>query len=451
VVRGEMIGVVRRRFLCGSALLGLLMVIQAGSVGAQIPDPTLTTEPPPIDAVEGPGGPDQSPPEPSPEPTPEPPPTVDVPPADEPPPEVNTAPQETTPEAAAADPATGGVVETIADAGGGGGTEAGNVGTVEAPNLAQTVEEAGAALGSEDSVAAVEESVVRENPELGQAIAEVASEVGETIQAGTAPEVVPGDAATAAREGGGKTLSRAGTTQALKSWAESGGAILSSLGGIFGLAQPQFAILVDAMNDADGDGNFTDAEIAPIPSADVRFEVLVSNIGSTNFEIAGVSHTYTTANGPVQVQVCEKLTGLALLAGESVPCTFSLAEYAPARGQSVMSTITAAAFEINGPQRGASDSDTSTVDTLLEDEVLAVAVSRKPGVLAFTGMDAAGLIVLALTLLASGAALTHLSRRRRLRLEPEVPVNPWLQVELMRWRGGNGQSSASASSERIRP
>jgi hypothetical protein len=439
----------RRRLMSGAALLGLVMVIQAGSVGAQIPDPVQTPELPPIDAVEGPGGPDQSPPDPTPEPPPDPAPTVDPPPAEEPPPEVDPVPQETTPEVVA-DPTPGGVVETVGEAGGGGGTEAGNEATVEAPNLAQTVEEAGAALGSEEPVAATEESTVRDNPELAQVIAEVAAEIGETIEVASVVEVAPGEAATAAREGGGKTLSRAGTTQALRIWAESGGAVLSSLGDIFGLAQPQFAILVDAMNDADGDGEFTDAEIAPAPGADVRFRVLVSNIGSTSFEIAGVSHTYSTADGPVQVRVCEGLTGLALVAGDSVPCTFSLAEYAPAKGKSVMNTITAAAFEISGPNRGASDSDTSTVDTLVEGEVLAVAVSRRPGVLAFTGMDAAALIVLALTLLAGGAALTYLGRVRRLRREPEViPVNPWLQVELMRWRGGNGQSAASVFPENI--
>jgi hypothetical protein len=80
------------------------------------------------------------------------------------------------------------------------------------------------------------------------------------------------------------------------------------------------------------------------------------------------------------------------------------------------------------------------VDTLLADEVLAVAVSREPGVLAFTGMDAAGLIVLALTLLASGAALTHLSRIRRLREPAVIGADRWLELELLRWWDSNGQS-----------
>jgi hypothetical protein len=195
------------------------------------------------------------------------------------------------------------------------------------------------------------------------------------------------------------------------------------------------------MNDADGDGSFSDVEIAPIPSGDVSFQALISNIGSTNFEIAGVNHSYAAADGRVQVGICEKLVGLVLLAGESVPCTFSLADYAPARGESVVNTITAAAFEIGSPKRGASDSDISTVDTLLADEVLAVAVSKEPGVLAFTGMDAVGLIILAITLLASGAALTQLGRMRRLRQQRAViGADPWLELELLRWWDSNGQS-----------
>jgi hypothetical protein len=433
-----MVRVVRRRFFSKALLASFLFVIQAAAVGAQIPDPTQSIDPTlqPIDAVEGPGGPDQGP-------TPEPvqTPVEEVPPPVEPSPDVNIAPPETTQEPApATDPATGAVGETTVGAGGTGGTDTGVDTTGEAPSLAETVEDAGTALGAPEATTPVGESVAQESPKLVEAIADVVAVVEGTAQEAAGPEIVPGDSATADREGGGKTLSKAGTTEALKMWAESGGSILSSLGGIFGSAQPSFAILVDAMNDADGDGSFSDVEIAPTPNADVRFRALISNIGSTNFEIAGVNHSYSAATGRVQVNVCEKLVGLVLLAGDSVPCTFSLAEYAPSRGGSVVNTITAAAFEIGSPNRGASDGDISTVDTLLADEVLAVAVSREPGVLAFTGMDAAGLVVLALTLLAGGAALTYLGRVRRLQEPAVVVADPWLENELVRWWDSNGQS-----------
>lgn len=416
----------RRRFLFNSLLVCLFLAMQVGGVSAQILDPVQSPDPTPYQAPT---------PEPSPVPEPTPEPVVEVTPTAEPSPEVINAPQEKTQDPAPTDLANGGTGETTA------GNDPGSGSTSESPSLAETVEEAGTALGSQGGIASVGESVAKENPNLVQAIADVVSKVESTIGEAGAPEVVPGDSATAVREGGTTSLSQARTTTAIKTWAERGGGILSSLGGIFGSAQPSFAILVDAMNDADGDGSFSDAEIAPAPNSDVRFRALISNIGSTTFQIAGVNHSYPAAEGRVQVSVCENLVGLVLLAGDSVPCTFSLTEYAPSRGGSMVNTITAAAFEISGPKRGASDSDTSTVDTLLGDEVLAVAVSREPGVLAFTGMDAVGLSVLALTLLASGAALTHLARLRRLRQTPAViTVDPWLELELLRWWDSNGRT-----------
>lgn len=434
---------VRFRRVPGIAVLSLVFAMQAASVGAQTVDVPQTTDPTPqpIDAVEGPGGPDQSPIElvlvPEPVPTP----VETAPPPVEPSPEVVTAPPETTQEPAPpADLATGGVVEQPPADVGGAGADPGTT-TTEAPSLAQTVEEAGTALGSQDPAASVGESLLQEAPKLAEAIAAVVSEVEASFEESEEAEIAPGDsAATADREGGGTSLSKARTTRAIEKWVAEGGSLLSSATGIFGSAQPSFAILVDAMNDADGDGEFGDVEIAPAPNTDVRFRALISNIGSTSFEIAGVNHAYAAPEGKVQVAVCPKLVGLVLLAGDSVPCTFSLAEYAPSRGESVVNTVTAAAFEIGSSKRGASDSDTSTVDTLLSDEVLAVAVSREPGVLAFTGMDAAGLIVLALTLLASGAALTHLSRIRRLREPAVIGADRWLELELLRWWDSNGQS-----------
>jgi hypothetical protein len=425
----------------------ILFAIQGGGVGAQVLDPAQPIDPTqPIDAVDA-----EVTPEPQPEPTPE----ETAPPPIEPSPEPEPAPQETVQEPAPApDPVTGGTGETTTDTGntggaadpGGtdatGGTEPAVDTSVEAPSLAETVEEAGTALGGPDPIAAVGESLAEVNPKLVEAIAEVVAVVEGDFQEPTGIDVAPGVSATEDREAGPRTLSKAGTTAAIETLTEIGGSILSSLGGIFGSSQPSFAILVDATNDADGDGTFNDVEIAPLPSGDVSFQALISNIGSTNFEIAGVNHAYAGADGRVQVGVCEKLVGVVLQAGESFPCTFSLAAYAPARGESVVNTITASAFEIGAPKRGASDSDISTVDTLLGDEVLAAAVSsREPGVLAFTGMDAVGLVILAFTLLASGAALIQLARVRRLRHRRAV-IGPdaWLELELLRWWNSNGQS-----------
>lgn len=435
----------RHRFLLKALLVGSLIALQAGGVAAQIPDPVPTTDPSPLplDAVEGPGGPDQAPtPEPPPpETTPQvPPPVEEVPPTAETPPEVVTAPEQPQVELPLPSEVVEAVVEEInkeagvAEGTGPTSTEGGTSvpgAVAETPSVIGTIDAAAPPALNQEPSTSIEASVAQENPELVSAIAAVVSEVEENIEETAGPEVLPGSA-TADREGGTTNLSKAQTTGALQAWAKSGEGILSNAGSIFGSAQPSFAILVDAMNDADGDGNFTDVEIASGPSVDVRFQALISNIGSTSFEIAGVNHTYEAVSGRAQVQVCEKLVGLVLLAGESVPCSFSLAEYAPPQGESVVNTITAAAFEIGNSGRGASDSDTSTVDTLFAGEVLAVAVKREPGLLAFTGMDAAGLIVLAFGLLLAGATLSYVGRERRAAQEAAlIGDDPW--VELLQW------------------
>lgn len=422
---------VRHRFLLKALLVGSLVALQAGGVAAQIPDPPTELSP------------DQAPTPapPPPETTPQvPPPVEEAPPTTETP-EVGIAPEQPQAELPLPVEVVEAVVEEInkaagvAEGTGGtsiGGEPTGQGGVTESPGVVGTIEAASPAAQNEEASASIEGSVAQENPELAAAIAAVVSDVEETIEETAGPEVLPGGASTAAREGGTMSLSKAQTADALQAWAKSGEGILSSAGSIFGSAQPSFAILVDAMNDADGDGNFTDVEIASGPSVDVRFRALISNIGSTSFEIAGVNHTYQDVSGRAQAQVCEKLVGLVLPAGRSVPCAFALPEYAPPRGGSVVNTITAAAFEIGNSGRGASDSDTSTVDTLFAGEVLAVAVKREPGLLAFTGMDAVGLVVLALGLLLAGATLSYVGRERRVAQEAAlVRDDPW--VELLQW------------------
>jgi hypothetical protein len=195
-------------------------------------------------------------------------------------------------------------------------------------------------------------------------------------------------------------------------------------------AQPSLAILVDAVNDADGDGIFSDEEVAPVPGSDVTFKALITNIGSMGFEIAAVNHTYTGVTGPSQDKVCAELTGIMLAPGESLACSFPVGDYAPARGERLVNTVMAAAFEVGkGARRGASDSDTSTVETLVPgDDVMAVVVRRN---LAFTGTEAARLLALGLVLLAAGGGCLSLARRRSRR--PISPA-PWVSsVEFLAW------------------
>lgn len=242
--------------------------------------------------------------------------------------------------------------------------------------------------------------------------------------AGTSPSSGVAGTGTASE----RTYSSAIAAGGLKNWAQARGwfshaALLSG-------EQPSLAILVDALNDADGDGVFSDAENAPAPRAEVNFKALITNIGSTNFEIAGVSHSYTAANGPAQAKVCGELLGVMLAPGESLACSFPVPDYSPARGETLVNTVMAAGFEVGkGARRGASDSDTTRVETVVTgDEVLAVAIKRN---LAFTGTEGARLVALGLLFLAIGGGLISMARARSRRPTRRLPAES--SAELLGW------------------
>lgn len=253
--------------------------------------------------------------------------------------------------------------------------------------------------------------------------------------AGTSGQVeASADAASTPGEGGGADLNSSGSTTRTFSRVVKNRRILSGGGPLLGGAQPSLAIVVNALNDADGDGIYSDSEIAPAPGVDISFKAVISNNGVTPFEIVSVSHAFTEPSGRVQVEVCGDLGGLTVASGESLACPFSVPDYSPPLGESVVNSVSASAIEVGGSgRRGTSDSDNSTVATLLGDEVLASVVQRVPGPLAFTGTDAARLVALALVLLAAGGGLIVLARVGAGR--PEKPVlrtGPW--IRLPGWR-----------------
>jgi hypothetical protein len=194
------------------------------------------------------------------------------------------------------------------------------------------------------------------------------------------------------------------------------------------------AIAVNALNDADDDGIYSDSEIAPVPGAEISFKAVISNNGVTPFEIVTVNHTFTQPSGRVLAEVCGDLRGLKVASGESLACSFSVSDYSPPLGESVVSSVSASAIEVGGSgRRGTSDSDNSTVATLLGDEVLASVVQRVPGPLAFTGTGAAWLVALALVLLAAGGGLIVLARVRAGRPEdPVLRTAPWIRLPGLR-------------------
>jgi hypothetical protein len=210
----------------------------------------------------------------------------------------------------------------------------------------------------------------------------------------------------------------------------SGGRLLLDGAAVVGASQPSLAIIVNALNDADGDGIYSDSETALASGADITFKAIITNMGATAFEIAAVSHSFNQKSGRVQVEVCADLDGLTLGFGESLACSFSVEDYSPPLGESVVNTVTASAIEVTGSgRRGTSDSDNTTVSTLFGDQVLAVAIDRAPGPLAFTGTNAVRLLALALILLAAGGAALYLSGVRTGKPERSVvSVGPRFKV-----------------------
>jgi hypothetical protein len=395
MVRRGRVGTIRReatmprspRFWLKALFTGSLLVMQAGVVAAQIPNPLDTPTAPlpsPIDAV------DQA--------------VQEV---------VDTI-QDTTKEVT--DP----VKETAEKA-----TEP--VNTVKNNDAGGTVAQktGGGAAGGAASSDPVET--------VGGAVSQAKEATTGGAEAGA-----PAEAGAAAAEPGYRTYTSSATGGGgLSGWARS--RRLLSGGATLGTSQPSLAILVDAVNDADGDGVFSNAEIAPAPGGDVNFKALVTNIGSTDFEIAGMTHTFSRNGSRLQEKVCGELMGIMLAPGESLACSFPVGGYAPAPGESVVNTVMAAAFETGKSRRGTSDSDTSTVDTLLGDEVLAVAIERKPNLLAFTGTGAARLLALAMVLIGVGGSFLYMARVRR-RAAQTLPSKT--SAEMLGWwsTAANGHS-----------
>lgn len=111
----------------------------------------------------------------------------------------------------------------------------------------------------------------------------------------------------------GRSLSRGTFSPAARGRSNLGGARFPlNWTAILGASQPSLAILVDAMNDADRDGIFSDSEIAAAPGAEVNIKVLITNIGAVNFEIATVTHSYNGSGGAFRGSVCGELVGLIL-------------------------------------------------------------------------------------------------------------------------------------------
>lgn len=198
------------------------------------------------------------------------------------------------------------------------------------------------------------------------------------------------------------------------------------------------ALDVVKVNDADGDGAFSDEEGAPEVGAAVPFEVTISNRGAAPVVLDELIDAFGDvridlleepdgADAPaLTANTCRELGGATLEPGGSRTCRFTLAGYSPPAGERLVDTVTVTGHDPDAPDRGVTASDTSAVsspagavlsgrgeraeagDGSPADD--SGATMSEAARLPRTGVPAVVLGLLALGLLGTGAGLLRLTR-----------------------------------------
>ena len=153
--------------------------------------------------------------------------------------------------------------------------------------------------------------------------------------------------------------------------------------GCMAFTNPALALTVDKTNDANGDGTFSDSEVATTAGGAVPFKVTVTNHGDAAVIIDSVVDQ--VAGSPVTFDCRDasnhSLVGQVLPIGGTVSCTVTLAGAAPAAGGQKVDTVTVTGHQYGDcvltksevaadtctlqtdPGNTVSASDTSTVST----------------------------------------------------------------------------------------
>ena len=130
---------------------------------------------------------------------------------------------------------------------------------------------------------------------------------------------------------------------------------------------PALAVEIVKSNDADGDGDFSsdEPETAPEPGADVDFRITITN--SSDSTVAGTITELTDTWNDHELDLldhelsCDGDLDDALAPGQSITCDFTVADYAPDAGESLVNTVE---VTLVNDEHGLTDTDqdTSTVD-----------------------------------------------------------------------------------------
>jgi LPXTG-motif cell wall-anchored protein len=126
-------------------------------------------------------------------------------------------------------------------------------------------------------------------------------------------------------------------------------------------------ITVVKKNDANGNSDFNESEVAPSTGSPVKFQVELINTGNQELDVATLTDTWSGLAEPINLLTAPDLLctrgeatvdlTTALPVGTTTTCTFTLASYAPAAGTSRVNKVAVTTDE------GASDDAESTVST----------------------------------------------------------------------------------------
>jgi LPXTG-motif cell wall-anchored protein len=192
-----------------------------------------------------------------------------------------------------------------------------------------------------------------------------------------------------------------------------------------------FAVELTKVNDANGDGTFSDRETAPAEGSDVTFEIDIINTGSGALTLQSLTDAFDDELVDLLVDVELSCTGSGgavvvlepgslIPAGTTIRCRFTLAGYAPAAGDPLVNTVTVVTVEADPAD------DVSEVDSERPAPSVVPRETRSPGEAApaaagavisrplpRTGSETGHLTAAGLALLGLGALLTISSELRR--------------------------------------
>jgi uncharacterized repeat protein (TIGR01451 family) len=114
-------------------------------------------------------------------------------------------------------------------------------------------------------------------------------------------------------------------------------------------------------NDANGDGQFNDAEVAPTAGAAVPFRAVITNTSTVAVRITNLTDEFP---GHAAAGICGNLVGTTLPPGASVTCQWSEPGYSPpSTDPAKVNTARVTVVDVNHPNNTAQASDTSSVTT----------------------------------------------------------------------------------------